>query len=430
MEKLILDLNNSNTQIRLASLKKLMNLVSDGTLKDIAARRTNQKGLVNNHIHTWYSFSPYSPVKAVWKAFTAGLDTAGIVDHDNAAGAKEFIRAGEITGLPVTVGMECRADFSNTKLKGRRINHPDQLSTAYVVLHGIPHEYIESVNDFFKPFIRERIKRNRKMTEKINDYFSKWKISLNFDRDILPTSKYREGGTVTERHILFALADKFIKRFGKGRSLAEFLQNSLNLELAGKMRTFILDRDNEYYQYDLMGVLKSELLKLFYIPAISECPDIEKVVDFAESINAIPAYAYLGDIAESVTGDKEAQKFEDSYLEELFTVLKKLGFRAITYMPTRNTMEQIIRVRKLCDRFNFLQISGEDINSPRQSFTGKAISGQDFNNLVEATWALIGHERLATENADNGFFSKATELKYPNLKERIEVFAKIGRTKT
>ena len=32
---------------------------------------------VNNHIHTIYSFSPYSPAEAVWRSFSAGLRTAG-----------------------------------------------------------------------------------------------------------------------------------------------------------------------------------------------------------------------------------------------------------------------------------------------------------------------------------------------------------------
>ena len=35
---------------------------------------------VNNHIHTTYSFSPYSPAKAMYVAWTSGLATAGIMD--------------------------------------------------------------------------------------------------------------------------------------------------------------------------------------------------------------------------------------------------------------------------------------------------------------------------------------------------------------
>ena len=43
---------------------------------------------VNNHIHTTYSFSPYSPTAAVWFARAAGLCTCGLMDHDSIAGSE------------------------------------------------------------------------------------------------------------------------------------------------------------------------------------------------------------------------------------------------------------------------------------------------------------------------------------------------------
>ena len=46
---------------------------------------------INNHIHTTYSFSPYSPTAAVYAARMEGLCTAGIIDHDSISGAEEFI---------------------------------------------------------------------------------------------------------------------------------------------------------------------------------------------------------------------------------------------------------------------------------------------------------------------------------------------------
>ncbi|MBQ0111165.1 MAG: PHP domain-containing protein, partial [Oscillospiraceae bacterium] len=77
---------------------------------------------VNNHIHTTYSFSPYSPTKAVYMAFCAGLKTAGIMDHDSIAGAKEFIKAGEIAGISTTVGLEVRVKMNGSKFFDRRYN--------------------------------------------------------------------------------------------------------------------------------------------------------------------------------------------------------------------------------------------------------------------------------------------------------------------
>ena len=61
-------------------------------------------------------------------------------------------------------------------------------------------------------------------------------------------------------------------------------------------------------------------------------------------------------------------------------------------MPTRNTQAQIERLRRLCERYSMLQISGEDINSPRQKFTIEKMKEEQFSNLIENTWELIRHE--------------------------------------
>ncbi|MCL2751837.1 MAG: PHP domain-containing protein, partial [Firmicutes bacterium] len=76
----------------------------------------NKDCFVNNHIHTTYSFSPYTPREAVLKAKEAGLRTAGLMDHDSIGGAAEFIAAGEEFGLPVTVGLETRVTVKGTFL--------------------------------------------------------------------------------------------------------------------------------------------------------------------------------------------------------------------------------------------------------------------------------------------------------------------------
>ena len=139
------------------------------------------------------------------------------------------------------------------------------------------------------------------------------------------------------------------------------------------------------------------------------------------------AYAYLGDVTDSVTGDKKAQKFEDEYLPLLFQTLYELGFNSVTYMPSRNTIEQVKRVKELCDRYGFVQISGEDNNSPRQSFVCDAQKNEEFKNLVDAAWALIGHEKTATIDLKNAFFSAETIAEYPDLYQRIEVYKNMNQ---
>jgi len=375
-------LNSNEKSERLEELKRLAAL----------GEKAESNGSVNNHIHTFYSFSPYSPSKAVCMAYLSGLTTAGIMDHDSVSGAKEFIESGEIVGIATTNGVECRASFANTKVAGRRINNPDQDTVAYIALHSIPHRNIDKAAEFFKPYREKRNIRNAAMVERINQITGGYGLALDFERDVMPLSKSSEGGSITERHLLFALSLKIIEIYKKGQGVIDLLEK-LGIAVSGKAEQYLKDVENPYYEYDLLGVLKGNMVEQFYINATDECPDIYEVIAFSKEIGAISAYAYLGDVGDSVTGDKKTQKFEDDYLDLLFEELSQIGFDAVTYMPSRNTAPQLDRIRTLCDRYGFMQISGEDINSPRQSFICPQLKDPKFSNLVDSTWELIRHER-------------------------------------
>ena len=114
----------------------------------------------------------------------------------------------------------------------------------------------------------------------------------------------------------------------------DFLIQKMGIEIKPSILKYLLDKDNIFYEYDLLGLLKSDLVEKIYIDATDECPDVREVIAFSKNIGAIPAYAYLGDVGDSVTGDKRTQKFEDDYLVLLFEVIKDLGFDTVTYMPT------------------------------------------------------------------------------------------------
>jgi len=382
---------------------------------------------VNNHIHTYYSFSPYSPYQAVKRAKDAGLVTAGIMDHDSLAGADEFEQAGRQIGLPTTVGMEIRADFSSTMLLGKQINNPDQKSIAYMAFHAIPKASRLKLINYMIPYVEARQVRNKIMTRKLHTIVREYGFSLDFEKDVIPLSMSNSGGSVTERHILFALALKVVAHYGKTDELVCFLREKLNIMISEKTEKMLTDENNPYITYDLLGLLKSSLISSFYLDATSECPDVRELIKIGHESGAICAYAYLGDVTESVTGDKKAQKFEDEYIELLFETIKSLGFHAVTYMPSRNTPEQLEKLRSLCNRYSLFQISGEDINSPRQTFVCEAMRKPELANLADAAWALIGHEIASVETLANGMFSQETMKKMPLLTDRVQHFSSIGR---
>ena len=421
MSKPVDQLNQRDKNLRLLFLSHMMEY------GEIEISDTKEE--VNNHIHTTYSFSPYSPTLAIVMAYTSGLVTAGIMDHDSIGGAEEFIKAGELVGLATTIGVECRVSMAGTPLEGRRINNPDQKSIAYMALHGIPHTQIGRIREFFAPYIDARLVRDKKMVDNINELFRPYGIELDFVRDVLPISEYSNGGTVTERHILFALSKKIVEKCGKGKSCVDFIKNTLEIPVSQKVEELLLDEQQIHYEYDLLGVLKSDLVGKIYVDATDECPPVREVIALAKETSSIAAYAYLGDVGSSVTGDKKAQKFEDDYLDLLFETIDDLGYDAVTYMPSRNTLEQLERVMTLCDRYGMFQISGEDINTPRQKFLSPKLQEPEFRHLIDSTWALIGHEKMATKDLSLGMFSEQSKAKYPNLKKRILAYREYGLKK-
>ena len=344
---------------------------------------------INNHIHTTYSFSPYSPTAAVFAARMEGLCTAGIIDHDSIAGAGEFLEAAKIVDMPVTVGMECRVSMKGTSMEGRRTNNPDQTGVSYLTIQSVPHDKIDTLQTFFAPYREARNRRNRAMTERIREAAG---VELDFDRDVIPISQWNDGGSVTERHLMYALALKLIGQAGKGEAMIAKLAE-MGVALSEKQKAQMMDLEYPFYAYDLLGILKSAFVPKIFIEADEECPPLADVVKLCEDVDAFLCYAYLGDVGDSVTGDKKAQKFEDDYLEEVFECLKDAGVKCVTYMPTRNTPQQLERLRGLCAEYHMFEVSGEDINSPRQGFVIKAMENPMFANLIDATWKMIEHEK-------------------------------------
>jgi hypothetical protein len=252
-------------------------------------------------------------------------------------------------------------------------------------------------------------------------------IMIDYDVDVVPLSCAPFGGEVTERHLLFSLTNKLTEKLGKGEPLISFLVGKLGLALSAAQYAFLADTNCDMYGYDLLNILKSSFVAQIYLDATpEEMPPIKEIVAFIKKCGAIAAYCYLGDVEASPTGDKKAQTFEDAHLDTLFPVCKEIGFNAIAYMPSRNTIAQLERVMALCEQYGFMQISGEDINQPRQSFVCKQLKDPRFAHLIDTTWALVGHEISATKDIQSGMFADMVALNPQQLKERIEKYKKIG----
>lgn len=390
----------------------------------------------NNHVHTIYSFSPYAPAGAALRAREAGLMVVGSVDHDSAAGAAEMAEAARLLGMGAVTGFECRVylyseeEIADGKapLNSRKLNNPDTAGIAYMTVQGIPASRRDEVAAFLAPIREARLRRTAAMVDGANEILGRLGAPLiDLDADLVARSQFRNGGEVTERHLLAAMAAKLVTRFGRGQALVDGL-TGLGLSLSGKVAAQLADEDNPHLEFDLLGVLKAEFLdQIYLVPDREECPTMAEVVAIATSVGAIPCYAYLGDVTASPTGDKKAEKFEDDFLEELFSELKRLGMPAITYMPPRNTAAQMARIAELAAEHGLLEVSGVDINTPRQVFNCPELQRPELGHLNDATWAMVAHELLAEADPDLGLFAPGSPLAAAPLTERIARYAAAGR---
>lgn len=413
-------LNSRSVDTRLAAIRKMGESVKEGVAV------TDE---VNNHVHTIYSFSPYTPCMAAVKAAQAGLQAVGIMDHDSVSGCWEMLEACKAINIASTAGCEIRVNMNGTCVEGRKTNNPDEPNISYIAFHGIPAPRFDEVRRFLAPIHAARVKRDRAEVERLNQRLVECGVEpLDFDREVAAISEAAHGGSITERHILYALSLKLIRQCGKGGKLVEFIKEGMGIALPPKVEELLLDLENPHYAYDLLGVFKSALVPDFFIRSgEEECISVFDAVRFANEIGAIPAYAYLGDVGESPTGDKKAEKFEDDYLDELIPELTRIGFKAVTYMPPRNTLEQLLRLQKLCAQNGLMEISGVDINSSRQVFNCPIIMTPEFQHLTESTWALIAHEKLASADARYALFNPENPMAALPLNERIRRYAEIGR---
>lgn len=389
----------------------------------------------NNHVHTIYSFSPYTPAMAALRAREAGLQVVGSVDHDSAGAAAELAEAATLLGMGAVTGFECRVYmYSADEVEGgraplhhRKLNNPDTPGIAYMTVQGIPARSREAVAEYLRPVREARLKRTARMVERTNEILGRLGAPLiDLEDDIVERSQFLRGGTVTERHLLAAMASKLLDRFGRGQSLVDGLAG-LGLALGGKVRDQLADPGNPHLVFDLLGVMKAEFLdQIYLVPDRTECPTMAEVAAFAQSVDAIPAYAYLGDVTASPTGDKKAEKFEDDFLDQLVDELGRLGIPAITYMPPRNTAAQMERVARLAAEHGLLEVSGVDINTPRQVFNCPELQRPELGHLNDATWAMVAHEQLAEADGALGLFAAASPLAGLSLGERVSRYAELG----
>lgn len=374
-------------------------------------------------VHTYYSFSPYSPALAAYMAYTNGNRCVAISDHDTLSGAEEFCRAAEMLGMECCAGLQLRARFYEDKK--RWLNNFYEQDVGFVAVRGIPSSEWSVANKELAETRTKRADRDRRMVEKFNERIKKHGITINFEKDVKPLSKYQDGGSITERHILYAFAEKLVKKFRTAEEITQFIENNLKIKIEEEFKPALSDIANPYFVYDLVACLKHEV-KFFYVPA-DDVPPVEKVVDFAHRHGALLTYTYSGEVRRVYEGEEVVFSLEDAYLEELISDLGKLGFDAVEYIPSLVSAERAERLSTLVKQNGMFVLPCTDINSPRQRFVPDGLD--DNAELVRNLWAVVGHGKSTGYDISDGINTEKSKAKNPELEARLKLYAEVGKLK-
>ena len=276
-------------------------------------------GNLNLHFHSFFSYNAegWSPVHIALEARRKGLFAAGLCDFDVLDGLEEFLAAGRILGLRVTVNIETRAylaDFADQEL-----NSPGEPGVTYIMGTGfarVPEDGTPQAATLDQ-FREQARARNLKLLERLHARLPR--LALDYAKDVLPLTP---AGVATERHIIRAYANKAKTLFPDENARAEFWAGILGQDAAAVRKLF---GDVPAFE----EAVRSKLVKKGGIgyeqPTTTTFPPVEDFVAWVRSCHAVPMATWLDG-----TSNGEADG------EHLLDVLQAKGCAALNLIPDRN----------------------------------------------------------------------------------------------
>ncbi len=410
-EKMIAMLSAKRSAKRLKAIK-LLNKAEERN-PTLIPEKKKDRGLIS--VHTDYSFSPFTPSLAAYMAYKSGLNCVCISDHDTLSGVNEFRQACGLLGIECAAGVQLRAKFYDGK--GVVLNNIYEKDVGFVSVRGISPKVIDAFNAELEPLRALRVERDLAMVEKFNRRLSKYGVQIDFEKDVKPLARLKEGGTITERHILYAFAQKLINKFVYADKILSFITDDLSIKVEGEYLSALSDTKNPYYAYDLVDCLKGEI-GFFYIPD-KDLLSAQKAVELAHKYGALISYCYVGHLR------RVGEQAEEGSLsiKELASYLSKLGFDGLEFFP--GTVEDCVaeELKAAAEENGLILVGCTDIHSPRQHFNAPAVE----EDLVRNKWAIIGHEKCVEYDLQDGINTEKSKAKNPDLNARLGIYAGAGK---
>lgn len=395
INKRLVDALNSKFQwVRLSALKKIAK-----TQEFDSVQKTFDTAL---QIHTYHSFSQFSPSLSAYVAHKFGLRVAGNMDNYTFKGAKEFIKASRILGLTYSIGTKFRLNFNEADVK-----------LANVAVMGVAVRFIDQIQGALEKYRKRQIENVKLTVEAINKRFKKFNVQIDFEKDVAKTVKNGKEGVYLSKIAYLALARKLLKIYDP-QKIIETLA-SLNINLTPEQRELLTMEVNVYRDFDLCKAL-FEFRSNFF--AKKEYLQSDEVVENFHKFGAICAF--------ELQIDKLLEYSEDNK-KRILTLLesvKKQRFDGVGFDP--NMVDDQLRnyLFDKLEEFELLPFLLYEIEFPRQSFAFSYPCARSKELMERSAYVVVGSEMSENQTCE-GFIS--SNLKTNGFAEKVALFEKIGR---
>lgn len=377
---------------------------------------------LNMHFHSFFSYNAesYSPTRIAWEARRSGMVAAGLCDFDVLDGLEEFLEAGRILGLRVTVNLETRAYLAD--YAGVDISSPGEAGVTYIMGAGfarMPEESSDQAHALAG--YRERAdQRNVSLVDRINAELPQ--IAINYERDVLPLTP---ANSATERHIISAYVDKAADVAATQDDLVRLWCDILAKE-PNEVESLLQNR------VKLEDVVRQKLAKRggvgYIAPSVDTFPSVEDFIAWVLSCEAIPMITWLDGTSE---GEEDGQA--------MLECMRDKGAAALNIIPDRNwnvsdADEKAIKTGKLkdiieaADSMGLPVNIGTEMNRAGLPFTDNlscsALSPYR-GTFTRGAAIMVGHT-LLLRYADYSYTGDRASQDFGDMTRKNDFFASVG----
>ena len=194
-ERLVNKLSSKSAIIRSLTLNKLKKL--ERTNSSLIPRAS--ANFINLNVHTKKSFSPYTPALGAYMAYKSGITLAGVCDYGSVGSVKEFQKSCLKLGIAYLGGVEFMLNDS-------------VLGNFIASFYGINNKNASAFDSILQEFREICKSKTQALTERLNKKLKKFDIFIDYEKEVLPITESKKGGTVTLKHVYMALSQKIIAK--------------------------------------------------------------------------------------------------------------------------------------------------------------------------------------------------------------------------